>query len=80
MPVAVVVPQAMPAPGNTRPPHVSGHGHSQWPPHQEPFEDELEMLRQYDTVFVVDDSFSMMGTLWREVRSLKWGLLCPMLV
>ncbi|TYJ57809.1 hypothetical protein B9479_001419 [Cryptococcus floricola] len=32
-------------------------------------EDPLEMLREFDTVFLVDDSSSMAGPLWREARA-----------
>lgn len=31
-------------------------------------EDALEFLRNYDTVFIVDDSGSMWGQRWEEVR------------
>ncbi|WVQ75085.1 hypothetical protein IAR50_004694 [Cryptococcus sp. DSM 104548] len=32
-------------------------------------EDPLEMLREFDTVFLVDDSSSMAGPLWKEARA-----------
>jgi len=35
---------------------------------RESAENALEILRKYDTVIVVDDSSSMMGTLWNEAR------------
>lgn len=38
-------------------------------------EEQLAMLRDYDTVFLVDDSGSMAGSLWREARSAIQGVV-----
>ncbi|WOO82938.1 uncharacterized protein LOC62_04G006418 [Vanrija pseudolonga] len=38
-------------------------------------EEQLAMLRDYDTVFLVDDSGSMAGSLWREARAAIQGVV-----
>jgi len=35
---------------------------------QQTKEDALETLRKYNTILIVDDSSSMRGALWTEVR------------
>jgi len=49
-------------------------------PHQVPKrrpsrEDPLELLKRYDTVFLVDDSASMEGALWYEAREALAGIV-----
>jgi hypothetical protein len=44
------------------------------PMRQESVENALETLRKYDTVIIVDDSSSMKGRRWEDVRSLTLRL------
>jgi hypothetical protein len=49
----------------------------QAPIRRESLENALEILRKYDTVFVVDDSSSMRGKRWEEVSLDCFGELGP---
>ena len=53
----------------TRSPTTQGSfDHLHTPMRRPSVENALETLRKYNTVFVVDDSRSMYGNLWKEVR------------
>lgn len=43
---------------------------------RETAENALEILRKFDTIIIVDDSKSMSGPLWKEVRNSLFTLNC----